>query len=94
MDPLGCLVFIGATTSLLLALTWGGQSKPWSSPDVIGTLVGAGVIAALFIFLQWKRKDNALIPLRVLKPRSVWTGVLVLFFIGGNSYLVSLAVSL
>ncbi|KAI0184114.1 major facilitator superfamily domain-containing protein [Xylaria flabelliformis] len=86
MDALSCLVFVGTMTSLLLALTWGGQSKPWSSGDVIGSLVAAAVGAILFVLLQWRRGNRALIPLRILKPRSVWAGALVLFFIGGNSY--------
>ncbi|KAI1821855.1 MFS general substrate transporter [Xylaria intraflava] len=86
MDPLGCLVFIGAVTSLLLAFHWAGQTKPWSSSDVIGCLVGAGLIGILFIYLQWKRGNSALIPLRVFRYRSIWTGSMVLFFLGAITY--------
>ncbi|KAL8935735.1 MAG: hypothetical protein Q9216_005288 [Gyalolechia sp. 2 TL-2023] len=39
MDPIGCLLFIGSICCLIFALQWGGQSKPWNSPSVIGLLV-------------------------------------------------------
>ena len=90
LDPFGCLLFIGAVCCLLLALQWGGQTKPWNSPDVIGSLVGAFVTAVLFSFWQWKRGDAALIPFRVFRTRSVWTGAMVLFFLGAQAYVVSL----
>ncbi|KAI1074868.1 MFS general substrate transporter [Whalleya microplaca] len=86
MDPIGCLVFIGAICCLLLALQWGGQTKPWNSSDVIGCLVGAAAIAALFVYLEWRRKDTALIPLRIMGKRSIWTGAAVLFFLGAQTY--------
>ncbi|KAI0513194.1 MFS general substrate transporter [Xylaria bambusicola] len=86
MDPLGCLVFIGTVVLLLLALHWAGQTKPWNSADVIGCLVGAGLSALLFIYLEWKRGNSALIPLRVFRTRSVWTGAMVLFFLGAVTY--------
>ncbi|KAI1287578.1 MFS general substrate transporter [Xylaria venustula] len=89
MDFLGCLVFIGSVTTLLLALHWAGQTKPWNSSDVIGCLVGAGLLGILFVYLQWKRGSTALIPLRVLKTRSVWTGSMVLFFLGAGTYLIN-----
>ncbi|KAI7782175.1 hypothetical protein LA080_013719 [Diaporthe eres] len=87
MDPLGCLLFTAAACCLLLALQWGGQTKPWNSPDVIGCLVGAFSIGSCFTWVQLKRGDNALIPLRVLHKRSVWTGAMVLFFLGAQTYL-------
>ena len=90
MDPLGCFVFIGSICCLLLALQWGGQSKPWNSPTVIGLLVGFVALACLFGYLQWRRQERALIPLRVLRQRSIFTGAMVLFFLGASTYLVFL----
>ncbi|KAI0968465.1 MFS general substrate transporter [Xylaria arbuscula] len=89
MDFLGCLVFIGSVTTLLLALHWAGQTKPWNSSGVIGCLIGAGLLGILFVYLQWKRGNIALIPLRVLKTRSVWTSSMVLFFLGAETYLIN-----
>lgn len=90
-DPVGCFVFIGAVCCLLLALQWGGQSKPWRSSMVIGLLVGFIALGCLFVYLQWRRQDRALISLRVFRKRSIFTGAMVLFFLGASTYLVFFA---
>ncbi|RDK45506.1 MFS general substrate transporter [Aspergillus phoenicis ATCC 13157] len=87
MDFLGCALFLAAVCCLLLALQWGGQTKPWSSSTVIGLLVGSAALALVFIFIQWKRQERALITLRVFCRRSVFTSAMVLFFLGGSTYL-------
>ncbi|KAK4205853.1 major facilitator superfamily domain-containing protein [Rhypophila decipiens] len=87
MDWLGALLFVGATTCLLLALQPGGQTKPCNCPDVVGCFVGAGTIFALFIVWQLRREDLALIPPRILRKRSIWAGSGVLFFLGAQSYI-------
>ncbi|PYH50690.1 MDR family MFS transporter [Aspergillus niger CBS 101883] len=87
MDFLGCALFLAAVCCLLLALQWGGQTKPWSSSTVIGLLVGSAALALVFIFIQWKRQERALITLRVICRRSVFTSAIVLFFLGGSTYL-------
>ncbi|KAL7655248.1 hypothetical protein ACMYSQ_007202 [Aspergillus niger] len=87
MDFLGCALFLAAVCCLLLALQWGGQTKPWSSSTVIGLLVGSAALALVFIFIQWKRQERALITLRVFCRRSVFTSAIVLFFLGGSTYL-------
>lgn len=94
MDPVGCFVFIAAICCLLLALQWGGQSKPWRSSTVIGLLVGFVALGCLFVYLQWRRQDRALIPLRVFRKRSIFTGAMVLFFLGASTYLVFFASSM
>lgn len=90
MDPLGRFVFLSAVCCLLLALQWGGQSKSWSSSTVIGLIVGFVALFGLFGYLEWRRQDRALIPPRVLRQRSIFTGAMVLFFLGASTYLVSL----
>lgn len=88
MDPLGCIIFIGSICCFLFALQWGGQTKPWKSATIIGLLVGAVGLAAMFIAIQWKLQERALIAPRVYKKRSIWTGAKVLFFVGASTYLV------
>lgn len=89
MDPLSCVIFVATICCLLLALQWGGQTKPWNSPTVIALLVLFVLFASLFSFLLWRREDRALIPFRILKKRSIWTGAIVLFFLGASNYVVS-----
>lgn len=88
MDPMGCLLFIATVCCFVLALQWGGQSKPWTSPSVLGLLVGSLCLASLFGYTQWKRQEQALIPLRILCQRPIITSAMVLFFLGASTYLV------
>lgn len=88
MDVTGATLFLAAICCLVLALQWGGLTLPWSSSTVIGLFVGAGLIILVFASVQWKRGDDALIPSRVLRQRSVLMGSLYLFFMGMVNYIV------
>jgi hypothetical protein len=88
MDPVGCLFFVAAVVCLLLAFQWGGQSRSWNSATIIGLFVGAGLLTIVFVHLQIKLGDKAMLPPRVLKQRSILTGGGVLFFIGAACYVV------
>ncbi|KAI0006869.1 MFS general substrate transporter [Xylariaceae sp. FL0662B] len=85
LDALGTLLFLGAVCCLLLVLQWGGQSYPWSDSKCIGLFVGFGVLTALFCLWQWHRGDLAIIPVRILRIRSIWVGAMALFFLGMSS---------
>jgi EmrB/QacA subfamily drug resistance transporter len=50
LDFLGAALMVSATVSLLLALNWGGARYPWTSPQLIGLLVAAVVLFALFVW--------------------------------------------
>lgn len=56
---------------LLLALQWGGTTKPWSDSSVIGTLVGFGVILITFILNEWYMDERALLVGRLIKSRTI-----------------------
>lgn len=72
LDVRGALLVIGATTLLLLALTWAGNTFPWGSP-VIATLIAASlVLFALFARGQF-RATEPLLPPRVLADPVVAT---------------------
>ena len=89
MDILGTAIFLGAVCCLILALQWGGESLPWTSPTIVGLFVGFGLLVPIFGLVQWKRADDALIPLRILKQRSIAAGSTFLFFFGMLNYVVS-----
>lgn len=82
MDVLGTILFLGAVCCLIFALQQGGQTVPWNSPTIIGLFVGFGILFLAFGFVQWTRGENALIPLRVLRQRSILMGNCYLFFVG------------
>lgn len=89
LDILGAALFLGAICCLILALQWGGQTKPWKSSQIIGLFVGSGLLSTLFGFVQWKRGDDAVIPFRILRQRSILLGSIFLFFFGMLNYVVS-----
>ena len=89
LDFLGTILFVGAICCLLLALQWGGETEPWNSSKIIGLFVGSGLLLFLFCYTQWKRGETAIIPLRVLRQRSLLSGALFLFFLGIASIVVS-----
>ncbi|KAH8649754.1 major facilitator superfamily domain-containing protein [Tricladium varicosporioides] len=82
MDFFGTISFVGAICCLLLALQWGGETEPWNSPKIICLFVGSFLLLLAFSYTQWKRGETAIIPLRVLRQRSVLNGALFLFFLG------------
>ena len=50
-DPIGSLLFIIATTMLLLGLNWGGGAYAWDSSRVIaGLVVGFVCLAAFCVY--------------------------------------------
>ena len=82
MDPIGTLIFLGAVCCLLLGLMWGGQVYPWNDSKVIGLYIGFGVLTICFCYWIWRQGDLALIPLRILRKRSIAMGSVTLFTIG------------
>ncbi|KAK7018452.1 DHA14-like major facilitator [Favolaschia claudopus] len=88
-DPVGTIVFIPAIVSLLLALQWGGSKYPWNSGRVIGLFVVFGVLIAVFIGVQFWKQDAATIPPRLLKQRSIWSGCLFAFTVGGGFMIIT-----
>ncbi|PKS10139.1 hypothetical protein jhhlp_001889 [Lomentospora prolificans] len=89
MDPVGTTLIMGAIICFMLSLEKGGQTKPWNSGEVIGTLVGFFVITALFIAWEAYQNERAVIIPRLFMTRSVGIGSLFACFFAG-SYLVVL----
>jgi MFS family permease len=81
-DLEGTAAFIPAIISLLLALQWGGTTYPWSNWRIILLFVLFGVLIAIFIGIQFWKQDQATVPPRVLKKRSVWSSAYFAFATG------------
>ena len=80
-DILGTILLIGAVTSLFLALQWGGIVYPWSDSKVFGTLIGFGLIILAFVGWELKFGDNASVPLRLFRNRTIWSASLLSGFL-------------
>lgn len=88
MDLPGTFTIMAAVICYILALQWGGQSKSWNSGDVIGTLVGFGVIMILFVIIQYYQGERAIIVGRLLKDRTISVGMAFIFFLAGGFFLL------
>lgn len=65
LDVLGAVLMTAGTTSLLLALSWGGTTYPWRSWE-IGSLLAATLVLWGLFALRLKTAAEPLIPLEVL----------------------------
>ncbi|KAF4454263.1 hypothetical protein F53441_3264 [Fusarium austroafricanum] len=65
------VILAGTLVCLLLALQWGGTKHPWSDSRVIGCLVGFGLLLSLFVYIQIRQGEEALIRPRIISQRTV-----------------------
>ncbi|KAL3459735.1 MFS general substrate transporter [Aspergillus heterothallicus] len=83
MDPLGAVTFLPAIVCLLLALQWGGTTYPWSDARIIVLFVLAGLLLVIFIGIQLKLQENAMVPPRVIRmPPIAYSSVFMIVFSG------------
>lgn len=86
-DPLGTMLLIGSVTTLLIALQDGGVVYAWNSPVIIVLLVLSAVFAVVFAFTQFWQGDNATIPVRLLKYRTVSASCFYAAMLGGTYFI-------
>ncbi|KAL8735015.1 MAG: hypothetical protein Q9166_001140 [cf. Caloplaca sp. 2 TL-2023] len=88
MDFLGSTLIIGAVVCYVLALQYGGITKPWSDSTVIGLLVGFGLLVVAFAINEWYQGDRALVQKRLLKIRIIWVACLYVIFVAGGFFML------
>ncbi|KAI8635587.1 major facilitator superfamily domain-containing protein [Xylariaceae sp. FL1651] len=86
LDLIGAGILIPGIIMLLLALQWGGAEYPWSNSRIIGLLVGAGVVALIFIGVEHWQQDKGILPPRFFKDRNVVGAMLFSFFFGASFF--------
>ncbi|KZF26350.1 putative MFS multidrug transporter [Xylona heveae TC161] len=84
LDPLGTICFLPGIICLLLALQWGGSTYAWSNGRIIALFVIFGVLIISFIAIQIWRQENATVPPRIIKMRSIAAGVIFAFCLGSS----------
>ncbi|GJD04571.1 MFS transporter [Colletotrichum higginsianum] len=75
-DPLGTLLLVPAVVCLLLALQWGGTKYAWGDARVWGCLLAFGLLTIALVSSQLWGGDNATLPPRVMRQRTVIAGAL------------------
>lgn len=91
IDYIGALLLVVASMLLLLALSWGGVTYPWSSLQIIGLIVASLVAWGLFV-ARLLTAPEPFLPIGVLRDRVVSTATLAGFF--GIGTMVALSIFL
>jgi EmrB/QacA subfamily drug resistance transporter len=75
LDIAGAILLIFSSSSMLLALSWGGVQYAWTSREIVGLLASAAIFGALFV---WRTRTalEPLIPATVLGDQVVKTATM------------------
>lgn len=71
LDPLSTLLVVPSITCFLMALQWGGIRYGWSDWRIILLFVLFAILFLGFAYSQYRLGDNATLPPRVIKRRSI-----------------------
>src|SRR4051794_7151865 len=93
LDVAGAAVLAGATSALMLALIWGGVRHPWGSPPIVALLLAALGLAGVLVVLE-RRAADPVVPLELLRTRTVAVAAGVLFLATGALFAVNVFVPL
>ncbi|KAM0514597.1 hypothetical protein ACHAPE_006592 [Trichoderma viride] len=75
LDLLSTALFVPALTCLFIALSWAGLKYPWGDARVIVLFALFGLLFTAFAYIQHRKGDDALLPLRIMKQRSIMAGL-------------------
>ncbi|CCA66622.1 probable DHA14-like major facilitator; ABC transporter [Serendipita indica DSM 11827] len=70
IDWIGTTLCLGMIMPLLLALQWGGNTRPWNDKVVIALFCVFAVMLPSFVAWQWKLGPRAIMPLSLYKRRT------------------------
>jgi MFS family permease len=88
LDLPGTAVFVIDIIVCLLALQWGGSKYDWSNWRIILCLVLFGILSVIWVGIQWYMGDNATVPFRVFRQRSVWSACWFAFCLGSAFFVL------
>ena len=77
LDPIGFFFVAPAAVCLLFALQWGGIRYPWSDVRIIVLFVLGGVLVAAFVAVQIWLKDEATVPPKIVRQRSILAAIVM-----------------
>ncbi|KAJ7038356.1 ABC transporter, partial [Mycena alexandri] len=87
LDFLGAGLAGGAVVNLILALQWGGNTKPWGDKDVIICFVLSAVLGVVFIAWSVYLGNRAMMPTSIFKSRSIYA-IMIYSFLNRFSFLI------
>ena len=81
-------VFLASIVSLLLALQWGGTEYSWRNARIIVLFIVFGLLMGLFAAVEIRKKDTALVPLKIITQRSIASGIFFSFCTSGAGFIL------
>ena len=81
IDFAGAFLILVVFIPFLLALTWGGNRYPWSSPILLGMFAVSAVALVIFVLVE-RRTPDAIMPMSLFKSRVFVITNLTSFVIG------------
>lgn len=85
-DLAGLAAFLPAVICALLALQWGGSKYPWGNWRIILLFVLFGLLVIAFVAIQYWRQEQATVPPRIFKNRSVWSSAIFAASLGASFF--------
>ena len=79
LDLVGTVLSFASICSMLLALQWGGNERPWKDAAVIALICISPVLFALFIAWEHYLGDRAMMPLYLFKRKTQYVMPILLF---------------
>nr|A0A142I724.1 RecName: Full=MFS-type transporter phomT; AltName: Full=Phomopsin biosynthesis cluster protein T [Diaporthe leptostromiformis]AMR44276.1 MFS multidrug transporter [Diaporthe leptostromiformis]BDA39136.1 MFS transporter [Diaporthe leptostromiformis] len=87
-DPIGTAIFLPCIVCILLALQWGGTTYAWSDGRVVALLVLFGVLLITFVGLQFWMGEDATVPVRIVRQRSVGSAAVFTGLVGASFFIM------
>lgn len=94
MDLLGTMLTMAAVVCYLLAMQCGETTYRWDSTNVVGTLVGFGVLMIVTVIVEWKLGDRAMLVTRLLNQRAIFASLISAFFLSRSFFLLLYYISI
>lgn len=88
MDFPGTFTLMAAIVCYLLAMQWGGATKPWSDGSVIACLTLFGVLILVFIAIEIYSGDRALLQPRLIMDRTIGAMSAYIFTVAGCFFIL------
>ncbi|KAK7059979.1 iron permease [Favolaschia claudopus] len=80
IDYIGNILVVGATTSTVLALTWGGIQFSWGSANILVPLIVGLCGLAVFLIYEARFAAHPMVPFDVMSTRTGLSGYAQTFF--------------
>lgn len=88
LDRFGTPVFVVGMVSLFIALQWGGVKYGWFSGEIVILVFFFALTLVVWIYLQYIGGENATLPGRIMKMRSISAGAFTSFCMGGAYFIL------